>query len=91
MEYVTQTGVVELEGRWCVAGEAACFDKAGKRREKEHSERRRAESGGGRRQAMPKDGTILKTLHLRALLGWLEQSVRPGLGSSPACRVSAPT
>ena len=96
-----------------MAGEAVHFDMAGKSRE-EHSKRRWAESGDGRRQAMPNDRTLttrpedkdrrdtaqlweqgtVKDLggpvHLRALLGWLEQSVRPGLGMSPTCRVSAP-
>lgn len=41
-----------------MAGEAARFDKAVERRGKEHSERRWAESGNGRRQVMPNDRTV---------------------------------
>lgn len=73
MEYVTQTGVVELEGRGHVAGEAMSFE-AGKRKEKEHGERRWAENGAGGRQAMPSSSEAPCTIegrwwHASRLLG----------------------
>jgi len=101
VEYMTQTRVVELEGRWCVAGEAACCEEAGKRREEEHNEVGMA--GGKQCQSIgqcPEDkgrggmawfweqGTAKD---LGGLVGWLEQSVRPGLGRSPACTANVPT
>lgn len=38
-------------------GAAACCDRPGKRREKEHSERRWAGSGDGKGQTVPNDRT----------------------------------